>query len=132
MFSLIGMYVSTSLIFSDHIWTPPSLLDTLLTGTFDDLQDSFKECPGYSKRPQYHPDPSQHFQHKRRKIPQNSSNSSVLCKSRGRWTSKPKLSNEKTTINHKQILGLSLRWKVNLDKCIDSSPLLILKGNTTS
>ena len=120
----------STFIFSAHIWTPPSLLDTLLTGTFNDLQENFRECEEKSKR--NHPDLIQHPQHKRRKLPHPSSHSSVLCKSRGRWTSKPKISKYMDIINDKQSLSLRLRWKVNLEKCIDSSPLLISKGNATS
>ena len=104
------------------------MLDTLLTGTFDDLQDKFKECRDISKRPQHHPDLTKQPQYKRIKLPQPSS-SSVLCKSRGRWTSRPKLSNQKKSIDDNQSLDLVFRWKVNLEKCIDSSPLLICKGN---
>ena len=117
-----------TLIFSEHVKTPPSLLDTLLTGTFDDLQDKFKENEDSSKRPQHHPESAQQPLDKRIKLTQPLS-SSVLCKSKGRWTSKPKLSNQKKSIDDNQSLDLILRWKVNLEKCIDSSPLLISTGN---
>jgi len=63
-----------------------------------------------------------------------SSRSSVICKSKGRWTGYDQslLLLSSVSVPDRKVRKLSLKpsWKVDFKKCLDSSPLLILQGET--
>ena len=116
--------------FSSHFLTPSSLLDILLTGTF--LQFKAAVISANSKTTE---DSEERSTLKREHSPvltsvKNSADkklkSEVFCKSRGRWTdSPPELPGEKSA-GRKGSLKTEVIWAVNLKKCLDSSPLLVV------
>ena len=109
---------------------PPSLLDTLLTGTFDELKEKLQQgdkvvATKRSHRHSDHSDSPETPLSKWRHLSQPPS-TSVICKSKGRWTKKLKFLEQEMD---NDVTRLNMKWKYNLLKCIDSSPLLISKGN---
>ena len=114
-------------LLSSHLTTSPTLLQHLLTQTFEHFLLTLHSHQLSQKRAITDDSdlPLQPFKIQR----STKSRSRVVVKSKGRYhsTLRQKSDNRKTSDTDIE-LKLNQRWKIDLHKCIDSSPLLIDKG----
>ena len=127
--------------FSSHFPIQASLLESILTKSFLQVlqnlqQNSEKE---YDKNITHSISKKRTFSTMKgadingeSKVPNSSSlrKTSIVCKSKGRWTGNHSSLIPSLPEHGKRMANFSLEqsWKVDLKKCIDSSPLLIVRG----
>ena len=124
--------------FSSHFFTPNSLLDILLTGTFQQVKAAVISANIQNKQSQLEPSVKREIQNstdyssleKTEASSKKLKKETVFWKSRGRWNISPEMSRSEVRgdLNKKRSLKTEVIWKVDLKKCIDSSPLLVLVG----
>jgi len=103
----------------------PFLMEIVLTGTYQEILHLITTNNSESKGTKRKPTPFANTWNQNTKKMKKSP-LKVTCKSRGRVYGLP----QSTKINNKSTnIKLEQKWKVDLRKCIDSSPLLLFSGN---
>ena len=131
-------------IFSSYFSTPDSLLNILLTGTFLQVKTAVISANIQNKDSQREPSVKRDIKtttdnphtEERDVSSKRLKKETVFWKSRGRWNIKPSelsRSGVRREASKERSLKTEVIWKVDLKKCIDSSPLLVLvRGKTLS
>ena len=113
--------------YSLHLKTPSTMLDTLLNGSYQKLQQHLIEENSKTILKRKLPPNEVTFPEKARFTGVTRAKSCTIpCKSKGRWNNCQIKSFCEFKAHSKY--SLNDKWKIDLKKCIDSSPLLFVKG----